>query len=204
MHHLEKISNGNCVRIECAQEKGTLNGVTAIPSDKYDYFLHKDDFRDALSLRYSWHPNNLPIVCTCGKPMSVDHAHVCHKGGYTITQHNALRDFTATLLSEVCPDTSTEPPLQPLSEEGMELLTANCDEEARLDIKVLGFWCAGQEAFFNIRAFHQNASFYSSRTLKSIYRQHKQEKKRCYGQRVRDVERAAFTPLVFCSLGNGH
>ena len=30
---------------------------------------------------------------------------------------------------------------------------------------------------------------------------HEQEKKRCYGQRVRDVERAAFTPLIFSSTG---
>ena len=65
-----------------------------------------------------------------------------------ITWHNALRDLTATLLSEVCPDTSTEPPLQPLSGEGLELLTANCDQEARLDIKALRFWCAGQEALW--------------------------------------------------------
>ena len=34
-----------------------------------------------------------------------------------------------TLLREVCPDTSTEPPLQPLSREVMELLTANRDQE---------------------------------------------------------------------------
>ena len=133
--------------------------------------------------------------------MSIDHALVCHKGGYTITHHNALRDLNATLLREVCSDTSTEPPLQPLSGEGMELLTANCDQEARLDIKVIGYWCVGQEAFCDVRVFHPNASSYSSRSLKSIYPQHKQEKKRCYGQWVGDVERAAFTLLVFSSTG---
>ena len=133
--------------------------------------------------------------------MSVDHALVCHKGGYTITRHNALRDLTATLLREVCPDTSTEPPLQLLSVEGMELLTANCDQEAGLDIKALGFWCVRQETFCDVRVFHPNASSYSYRSLKSIYPQHEQEKKRCYGQWVCDVERAAFALLVFLSSG---
>ena len=110
------------------------------------------------------------------------------KGGYTITRHNA------TLLREVCPDTSTEPPLQPLSGEGMELLTAKNDQEARLDIKALGFWHMEQEEFFNVRIFHPNASSYSSKTLKNIYREHEQEKNRCYGKRVHDIERAAFIP----------
>ena len=85
--------------------------------------------------------------------------------------------------------------------EGLELSTANRDQEARLDIRASGFWRVGQEAFFDVRVFHPNASSYRSKTLKSIYRQHEQEKKRCYGQRVRDVERAAFTPLVFSSTG---
>ena len=187
--------------LECAQEKGASNWVTAIPLEEYDYFLHKGDFRDALSLRYGWHLNNQPAMCACGKPMSVDHALVCHKGGYTIIRHNALRDLTETLLREVCPNTSTEPSLQPLSGEGLELSTANRDQEARLDIRASGFWRVGQEAFFDVRVFHPNASSYRSKTLKSIYRQHEQEKKRCYGQRVRDVERAAFTPLVFSSTG---
>ena len=52
----------------------------------------------------------------------------------------------------MCPDISTEAPLQPLSGEGMELLTANCDQEARLDIKALGFWHVRQESFFDLNA----------------------------------------------------
>ena len=39
----------------------------------------------------------------------------------------------------VCPSTMTEPSLQPLGGEGLNLLSANRDQEARLDIKASGF-----------------------------------------------------------------
>ena len=76
--------------LECAQEKGASNWITAMPLEEYDYFLHKGDFRDVQCLRYGWNLNNLPARCACGDSMSVDHAFVCHKGGYTIFCHNAV------------------------------------------------------------------------------------------------------------------
>ena len=71
--------------------------------------------------------------------MSVDHALVCHKGGYTIFRHNSVWDLTETLLSEVCHNTSTEPALQPLTGESLCLRTAKRDDDARLKIKAGGF-----------------------------------------------------------------
>ena len=108
---LEQLPESQQRLLEFAQEKGASNWFTALPLGEYDYFLHKGDSRDALSLQYGWHLNNLPTVCACGKPTSVEHALVCHKGGHTITHHNALCELTVTPLREVCPDTSTEPPL---------------------------------------------------------------------------------------------
>ena len=134
--------------------------------------------------------------------MSVDHALCCHKGGYTICHHNKVRDLTEVLLREVCPNTSIEPPLQPLSGESFDHGTSSHEDEARLDIKAGGFWRAGQEALFDVRVFYPNAPTYKSKPLSSVYRQHEMDKKRRYGERVREVERAAFTPLVFvCTVG---
>ena len=87
--------------------------------------------------------------------MSVDHALCCHKGGYTICRHNKVRDLTEVLLREVCPNTSIEPPLQPLSGESFEYGTSSCEDEVRLDIKANGFLRAGQEALFDVRVFTQ-------------------------------------------------
>ena len=40
----------------------------------------------------------------------------------------------AQLLNEICPDVSTEPPLQPVSGESFALLSVNRDESACLDV----------------------------------------------------------------------
>ena len=187
--------------LDCALEKGASSWLTAIPLEENGFMLHKGDFRDAISLRYGWKVPNLPEKCGCVQSMSVDHAFICHKGGYPSICHNEIRDLTAALLSEVCPNTSTEPSRQPLGDENFDHDTAIRDDEARLDVKARGFWRKGQDAFFDVRVFHPNASSYRNKPLSSLYRQHENEKKRSYSQRVREVERAAFTPLVLTTTG---
>ena len=55
-----------------------------------------------------------------------------------VMQHNELRDFTASVLQEVCKDVALEPPLQPLSGEQLRRF-ANATQEARLYISARGF-----------------------------------------------------------------
>ena len=74
--------------------------------------LYKGAFRDAICLRYGWHPSGLPPICACSKDFIVEHAMNCPTGGFPTIQHNELRDFTASLLSEVCHGVSVEPHLQ--------------------------------------------------------------------------------------------
>ena len=50
-------------------------------------------------------------------------------------RHNNLRDLTADLVSEVCPNVCTEPELQPLSGEVLHRRSANCQDGARVDIR---------------------------------------------------------------------
>ena len=66
----------------------------------------------------------------------------------------------------------------------------------RQDIRAHGFWSAGQDAFFDIRVFHPNASSNRSTTTAAAYRKHETAKKREYAQRIREVEHGVFTPLV--------
>ena len=42
---------------------------------------------------------------------------------------------------------------------------------------------------------------YRSSSIQSLYRRHEQEKKREYGDSVREIEQASFTPLVFATTG---
>jgi len=48
---------------------------------------------------------------------------------------------------------------------------------------------------------HPNADSYKDLSPKQIYRQHENEKKRMYANRVMEVEQATFTPLVFTATG---
>ena len=109
--------------------------------------------------------------------------------------------MTANLLTEVCHNVATEPPLQPLSGEMLSYRSANVSAEACLDIKARGFWNPVQDAFFDVRIFHPNAPCYRSKDTAAIYRQHESAKKREYNQRIQDVEHGVFTPLVFSTSG---
>ena len=56
-------------------------------------------------------------------------------------------------------------------------------------------------AFFDVRVFHPNAPSYCNTSVPSLYRRHEAQKKREYGDRVREVEQASFTPLMFATTG---
>ena len=188
--------------MDLAQEKGASSWLTALPIEEHKFTLHKGAFRDALALRYGWQPTRLPTDCACGTSFTVDHALSCPKGGFPMIRHNEIRDFTACLMSEVCHDVSVEPALQPLSGEILSGATANREDEARLDFSARGFWGSRNErAFFDVRIFNPYAPSNMKSSLSSTYKKHEGVKRRAYGQRIIDVERGTFTPLVLSLTG---
>ena len=137
----------------------------------------------------------IPLVIVFVGP---DHAMICRHCGLTFVRHNEIRDLTADWLDKVCHDVAVEPPLQQLTGETIVPATANRQDEARADIHARGFWGRRQGAFFDVRVFHPNPPSYRNSTIPAVYRQ---EKKREYGDCVREVEKASFTPLVFVTTG---
>ena len=195
------LSKDQKILIALAKEKGSSTWLTVMPVEEHDFFLNKGEFRDALHLCYGWNIRNTPQSCVCGSPFSVDHAMICKRGGFSILNHNEIRDLTANLLTEVCHNVAIEPPLQPLIGEILCHRSANVGDEARLDIKAHSFWNPIQDAFFYVSIFHPNAPCYRSKETAAIYRQHDSAKKREYNQRIQDVENGVFTPLVFSTSG---
>ena len=143
---------------------------------------------------------NTPSHSVCGQTFTTDHAMICRHGGLTFVCHNDLCDITADLLSNVCNDFAIEPPLC-ISGEVLTPASANRQDDARADIHARGFWGWQQSAFFDVRVFHPNAQNYRNVSIPSVYRRHEMQKKREYGDRVREVELASFTPLVFATTG---
>ena len=55
--------------------------------------------------------------------------------------------------------------------------------------------------FLDVRVFNPFAQSNRASSLTSTYHRHEKEKRRHYGQRVRDIEHAIFLPLVFSASG---
>ena len=83
-----------CVTL--SKEKGSSSWLSVFPLEEHGFYLHKGEFRDALCLRYGWKPINIPQTCNCDIQFTVDHAMICHMGGFPTIRHE-IRDVTATL-----------------------------------------------------------------------------------------------------------
>ena len=96
---------------------------------------------------------------------------------------------------------SVEPPLAPVRGEVFLARSTNTADSARLDISSRGFWTRGQEAFFDVRVITPDASSYSAKSLEELFRQHENQKRLQYAERIVNVERGDFCPLVFTVNG---
>ena len=101
----------------------------------------------------------------------------------------------------MCSDVGVEPALQPLDGEPLQFATANSEDGSRLDVAARDFWGRNrQRAFFDVRVFNPFACSYFRSQLSRCYQLHEREKRRAYDERVREVERACFSPLVFAAI----
>ena len=188
-------------RLDMAQEVGSSNWLTALPIKKRGFSLNKQEFTDALALRYGWAVNDLHHQCTCGASFEPNHAMTCKTGGFVCMRHDEVRDITAQMLGEVCHDVRVEPPLLPTAGRTFELASANTADDARLDISANGFWVRGQRAFFDVRIFNPMAHSNRDLELKAAHKRSENQKIREYGERILEVEQGSFTPLVFTTSG---
>ena len=85
--------------------------------------------------------------------------------------------------------------------EKFRLRSANSSNEARLDICARGFWSRGKRAFFDVRVFYPFAPS-NLRDLPTVHKEHENEKRRTYSERIMNVEQGDFTPLIFSSKGS--
>ena len=69
-----------------------------------------------------------------------------------------------------------------------------------MDISARGLWNSCEKTFFDIRITHPISQSYSGKSLAEVYQQHEKEKDK-YNQRVIDIEKSSFNPLVFTTTG---
>ena len=113
--------------------------------------------------------------------------------------HNKIRDLEAHILKDVCKDVKIEPELLPI---GNSSVTSSIkSEKARLDVSAVGVWSPMERTFFDVKVFHPNCPSYKDKNLDKTYEEKETEKKKAYQQRVLQVQKATFTPLVFTTSG---
>ena len=178
--------------IKGATEKGASSWLSALPIK--GYALNKQEFTDAICMRYEWKVKGIPNHCACGETNSVDHSLICKLGGCTSMRHNSVRDFEAQIMREVCRDVQTEPTL-PINENHYQR-KVNTADNARLDISTRGLWNSCEKTFFDTRSTHPTSQSYSGKSLAEVYQQHEKEKDK-YNQRVIYIKKSSFNPLVF-------
>ena len=184
--------------VEDARLPGASSWLTVLPLQTYGFALNKGEFRDAIKLRYNKELRGIPSRCPCGQKFDLNHALNCKKGGFVTIRHNNIRDFEASLLSEVHRDVETEPDLQPVAGERISGLVG---DNARPDVRARGVWRPGQNAFFDVRVTNTHSqSQVQLPTIKTLEK-HEKEKKRQYNHRVMNIEQGTFTPLVFSVTG---
>ena len=108
------------------------------------------------------------------------------------------------IVEGVCHDVEIGPHLQPLQGETFALKSTTTEDDARLDIKANGL----RESRFNKTNFDEKNFNPLAKTCREskgeAYKYHESIKKYKYGQRITEVEKATFCPLVFvCNDGAG-
>ena len=114
-------------------------------------------------------------------------------------RHNRIRDLEAELMREVCHDVKVEPELLPI--EGDCNMRGNTADKAWLDVSGVGVWRAYEKTFLDIRVMHSISPSYLNKPLDQVYSLHEKEKKRAYSERVLQIERGSFTPIVLSTFG---
>ena len=74
-------------------------------------------------------------------------------------------------------------------------------DKARLDVAARGLWSTFERTLADVRIFNPNSESYLAQTLAQLYNQHENQKKRQYLNRVLQVEKGSFSPLVFTTTG---
>ena len=186
--------------LDGARQKGSSAWLSCLPQKHMGYSLNKREFRDALCLRYGWRVSDMPTHCACGERNGIEHVLTCKKGGYVSMRHNAVRDMEAAIMKDVTKDVQVEPPLLPVGNVQLKNGT-NTADHARLDIAARGIWSPCERTLFDVRITHPHCPSNAGKSLDALLIENENQKLREYNDRVIEVEKATFVPLVFSTNG---
>ncbi len=77
----------------------------------------------------------------------------------------------------------------------------NLDDNARLDVSAIGIFSGRERTFVDVRITNPNSPSNFSLSLPDLYKKNEKEKMAKYNDRVIQVEKASFVPLVYSTSG---
>jgi hypothetical protein len=75
------------------------------------------------------------------------------------------------------------------------------EDNARLDVSVRGTYSSHELTFFDVRISNPNAPSNRSLTLAGVHTKNEKEKMKAYGDRILQIEKGSFVPLVYTTTG---
>ncbi len=104
-------------------------------------------------------------------------------------------------MREIAFDVRVEPGLQKVTNNVKLSPGTNRADNARLDISARGIFSSNEATFFDVRITNPNAPSNRAKSLMDIYKKNEKEKMSSYNDRVLQVEKASFVPLVYTTTG---
>ena len=172
--------------------------------------LSSQEFRDALLMRYSITPPDLPQNCDgCGARFSLQHALGCKKGGLVILRHNDVKSELMELGQKALTNSAIrdEPLITPgrmIELDSTCCTTPNPDAhtvaEDRGGVLMRGFWERGTGCIFGVRVAGLDAPSQRHQVASKVLANHEKQKKRKYLESC-SKQRRHFTPFVVSTDG---
>ncbi len=202
--------------LPCDDRRTILRGkdsgqwLSAVPSTFNGTELSKQEFQDALLLRYAKSPGDLQSHCDgCGATFNVRHGLACKHGGLVISRHNEIRDELSDLASKAfSPSSVRDEPKIHLSrpvEKQTALAQPNpsvakTQKEDCGDLLIRGLWSRGTDCIIDVRVTDTDAKSYRSKDPAKVLEAQEREKKKKYLQACLG-QRRNFIPFVVSTDG---
>ena len=168
--------------------------------------LPKNDFQDALLIRFNKLPNDLPAVCPaqdCNEEFNLAHADVCPIGGVINRRHDYIKIIVAKYAEKAFGPSSTviEPLLGILDPIAKEMVHGNKSDIARADISIRSLLNSHRTSFIDVSVVSPvcatNRSYSVSKSISNA------EKKKVNSYHDRILKQLGGDFLPFCLSSGG-
>lgn len=122
-------------------------------------YLSRNEFQDALSLRFGMKISGVALKSACGQTNSTIHTNNCKIGGYVTRPHGVVRNFIPQKAAIVYNDRVIEPHLQETNNHAMQQ-RGNLQDQSRSDKRIFGFHREYQNSFVAVRVINVQAKFH--------------------------------------------